>query len=152
MKLFKALLLVLVILFLIIQFLPTGMPDNKLENEKSIALSGIADDSILVILKTSCYDCHSDQTDMPWYSKIKPVSWLLANHIKEGREHLNFSIWDDYSTREKLGLLNDIVEETGSGEMPLKSYLLMHRDAKLDEAAVSALEKWGEEASDALLE
>lgn len=152
MKIIKALLLLLAILFVVIQFFPSGLPENEVEDHRSLSNSGIAGDSIIVLLKNSCYDCHSNQTDFPWYSRVKPVAWFLSNHIKEGKEHLNFSEWQDYSTREKLGLIDDIAEETESGAMPLKSYLIIHRDAKLDEAEISALKKWGEQASALMLD
>lgn len=152
MKIIRALLIVLAVLFAVIQFFPSGLPRNEAEDHRSIANSGIAGDSIIVLLKNSCYDCHSNQTEFPWYSKVKPVAWFLSNHIKEGKEHLNFSVWEDYSTREKLGLINDIVEETASGAMPLKSYLLIHRDARLTEAEISALKDWGGQAAESILE
>lgn len=151
MKVVKILLLVLVLAFIAIQFVPSGIPENLPEDERG--LSGkVADESTLILLKTSCYDCHSNQTDFPWYSKIAPVSWWLGDHITDGKEHLNFSTWEDYSTREKVGLLEEILDEVKAGNMPLKSYLIIHKDAKLDENEISALEKWTEDLSNRLLE
>lgn len=88
-------------------------------------------ENVQSIFRTSCYDCHSNHTAYPWYSKIAPFSWMLANHIKEGREHLNFSEWGNYSKKDKIELIEECFEEIEEGNMPLKSYLLIHTDAKL---------------------
>ncbi len=152
MKKIKIILVVLIVLFIIIQFIPAGIPSNKPEDEKSIAKSSLVTGQVLNQLKKSCFDCHSDQTKLPWYAKIAPSSWLLSGHINEGKSHLNFSEWEDYSRREKIGLLEAIKDEVESGNMPLKSYLLIHRDARLDSEKISLLSKWTSETSDKILE
>jgi len=152
MKKIKIILVVLIVLFIIIQFIPAGIPSNKPEDEKSIAKSSLVTGHVLNQLKKSCFDCHSDQTKLPWYAKIAPSSWLLSGHINEGKSHLNFSEWEDYSRREKIGLLEAIKDEVESGNMPLKSYLLIHRDARLDSEKISLLSKWTSETSDKILE
>jgi hypothetical protein len=77
---------------------------------------------------------------------------LLADHINEGKSHLNFSEWAAYSNREKISLLEDIREEVSSGEMPLKSYLLIHRASKLGSEETAAILKWVDEATATILE
>jgi hypothetical protein len=146
MRIIKILLVVLAILLIVIQFIPSGIPENKPEDEKSITRSGLVSESELNLFRKSCFDCHSNQVDFPWYSKLAPSSWLLANHIKEGRSHLNFSEWADYSKRKQAGLIEHISEEVEDGSMPLKSYLLIHRDAKLNSDEISAIKKWSEDA------
>ena len=152
MKTVKIILLVLIVLFIIIQFIPSGIPVNKPEDEKSIAKSSLVTGPVLDQLKKSCFDCHSNQTKLPWYAKLAPSSWLLSDHINEGRSNLNFSEWEDYSKREKIGLLEAIKDEVESGNMPLKSYLLIHRDAKLDPEKISLLSEWTGESSAKILE
>lgn len=152
MKAVKIIVLVLAIVFIVIQFIPSGIPENIPEDENSLTSSGMVTETVLEQLRVSCYDCHSNQTQLPWYSKVAPFSWFLADHIVEGREHLNFSEWESYSRREKLGHLEDMAEVVESGEMPLKSYLLIHRDAKLDEDKIAALQRWVEDTSDRILE
>jgi hypothetical protein len=152
MKAVKIIILVLAIIFVVIQFIPSGIPENIPEDENSLARSSMVPEPVLEQLRTSCFDCHSNQTYLPWYSKIAPFSWMLADHIIEGRSNLNFSEWESYSRREKLGILESIADVVESGEMPLKSYLLIHRDAKLDEEKISALNQWVEETSDQILE
>jgi len=152
MKAVKIILISLAVLFIAIQFIPSGIPENKTEDEKSIVNSSLVTVPALEQLRKSCFDCHSNQVQFPWYSKLAPSSWLLANHIKDGKSHLNFSEWDSYSNREKIGLLEEIKDEVGSGKMPLKSYLLIHRDAKLNSEEISALITWANEATANILE
>ena len=77
----------------------------------------------------ACYNCHSNQTVEPWYSKIAPVSWVLTNHVNDGREELNFSEWDARQARQ----MRDAVESIEEGSMPPSYYTWfgLHRDAKL---------------------
>jgi len=152
MKILKVILLAGFVLLIIIQFFPSGIPGNKPEDEKSIAKSDLVTGPVLEQLRKSCFDCHSDQVQFPWYAKVAPASWLLSKHINEGRENLNFSIWEDYSKREKIGLLQNIKDEVESGNMPLKSYLLIHSDAKLRPEDILSLSKWTEEATSKIME
>lgn len=152
MKAIKKILIALAVVFIVIQFIPSGIPKNIPEDENSIANSNLVSAPVKEQIKKSCFDCHSNQVQYPWYSKLAPSSWLLANHIREGKSHLNFSEWEAYSNREKIGLLEDIKDEVVSGKMPLKSYLLIHRDAKLNPEDISALIKWADEASARILE
>jgi hypothetical protein len=152
MKAVKIILSALAIILIVIQFLPSGMPDNRTEDEKSIVFSSLVTEPVLTQLRKSCFDCHSNQTIFPWYSKLAPSSWFLADHIKKGRSQLNFSEWETYSRREKVGQLEDIVDEVKSGEMPLKSYLLIHRKARLGKEEISTLSEWAEETSAKILE
>lgn len=152
MKSAKVLLIVLVIGFIVIQFIPSGIPVHKPEDDNNIVNSGLLSDPVTGQLRKSCFDCHSDQTEFPWYSRLAPVSWLLADHINEGKSHLNFSEWGSYSKREKIGKFEDIKDEVESGGMPLKSYLLMHPDARMNPEEVTLLLNWAEEASSKILE
>lgn len=152
MKSVKTILLVLVLILVAIQFLPSGIPENQPENEKSIMRTGLVTGQVSEQLRKSCFDCHSNQVNFPWYAEIAPSSWFLARHVRDGLEHLNFSAWEDYSRREKIGLLEEIREEVESGNMPLKSYLIMHRDARLDSAKVDSIVKWTGLATERILE
>jgi hypothetical protein len=99
-------------------------------------------ENIQKILRTSCYDCHSHETVYPWYAKVQPSAWFLADHINEGRRHLNFSVWNTYEPRRQAKKLEEICEEVKGGYMPLPSYLWIHWDAKLNEEQVQALCDW----------
>lgn len=98
------------------------------------------------MLKRSCMDCHSNRTDWPWYSNVAPASWFVTDHVNHGRRHLNFSRWGDYDRRRAGSLLEGICETAQSGFMPLDSYTLVHRGARLTPADVKTLCGWaGEE-------
>ncbi|MDP1801986.1 MAG: heme-binding domain-containing protein [Bacteroidota bacterium] len=101
-----------------------------------------ADAEVTSILKVSCYDCHSNQPAYPWYTNIAPVSWWIKHHINEGSHHLNFSEWGNYSQKKKDHKLDECIEMVEEGEMPLSSYTLMHKDAKLSELQKKKLLDW----------
>ncbi|MEZ5991593.1 MAG: heme-binding domain-containing protein [Planctomycetota bacterium] len=81
------------------------------------------------LAKRTCYDCHSNETDWPWYSNVAPVSWLVQRDVDEGRSKLNFSEWD-----RKQKHADEAAEEVRDGEMPLWIYLPTHPEARLTEA------------------
>jgi len=107
-------------------------------------------DSIETLLKTSCYDCHSNHTVYPWYNKIQPVSWFLEDHIKEAKKELNFSEFGAYSNRKQKSKLRSIVSQIRDDKMPLSSYTLIHRDARLSDSQKSLLENWLNDLRDSI--
>lgn len=94
------------------------------------------------IVKKACADCHTFKTQWPWYSYVAPVSWIVANHVVEGREELNFSVWQSYSDKDKAHKLKDIVEEVEKGKMPLFPYTITHPQASLTQDEVQTLLNW----------
>ncbi|MEN8156361.1 MAG: heme-binding domain-containing protein [Bacteroidota bacterium] len=104
-----------------------------------------APERVADVLKNSCYDCHSNHTEYPWYSRISPVSWFMNMHVTSGREELSFSEYGKLEKSGQIGVLSDICDVVESGSMPLKSYLLMHGNARLDQAAKEALCDWTDE-------
>ena len=127
----KKTLLIILIIFIGIQFI---RPDENMTAQPSkndISVVSKVPSEIQEILKSSCYDCHSNNTAYPWYQKVAPISWLIANHINEGKKHLNFSEWSQYNFNQKKHILGEIEEVIEKNEMPLKSYLLMHHDGKI---------------------
>ncbi len=105
---------------------------------------------VRAILERSCYDCHSNQTVWPWYSAVSPVSWLVADDVREGRRHLNFSEWGKYRQGIRIAKLDMIVSQVNKGNMPLGKYLLIHRNAALSEAEKDTLCSWAGAMSDSL--
>jgi len=95
-------------------------------------------------LEGSCYDCHSDHTEYPWYSQVAPVSWVLAKHIREGKLELNFSQFGNLERREMIGILTEICEVVEDGSMPLPGYLAMHKEAIFNEEEMQELCEWAE--------
>jgi len=152
MKLLKIFLIVLVIAFIALQFIPNKMPKNAEAGKDDLIATSVLPSAISTILRTSCYDCHSNQTSYPWYSKVAPASWLLAKDVREGRDELNFSEWGSYNKRKQIGKLRKIKEEVTSGEMPNKNYLIIHRRAKLSPEQKDDLAKWTEDMTKNILE
>lgn len=91
------------------------------------------------LLTVSCYDCHSNNTDYPWYSSFQPHGWFLQQHIDDGKSELNFSEFGAYSDRMKANKLRSMISQIEDNKMPLWSYTLMHRDAKLSKSERKAL-------------
>lgn len=141
-KIFKWAGLALLGALVIIQFFgidKTNPPVNP-EEEFMALVSPPAD--VAQLLKDACYDCHSHETKYPWYSNIEPVSWWLKNHIDHGREHFNLSTWGAYDAEKKAHKAEEAVEMIEKGEMPLKSYLPMHPEARLTDAQRESLSAW----------
>lgn len=97
---------------------------------------------IQTLLQQKCYDCHSHSTKYPWYANIQPVAWWLADHVEEGKEHLNFSEFKSYNAEKAAHKLEEVVEEVAEGEMPLKSYTLIHSDAVVTAEELALLRNW----------
>ena len=105
---------------------------------------------VATLLRTACFDCHSQETRWPWYSRVAPMAWLVANDVKDGRAKLNFSDWpvtDPAKAARKFGNISDVVD---SAEMPPKKYTLIHGDAELSDDQRKAIVDWAEAQSDAL--
>lgn len=94
------------------------------------------------LLRTACYDCHSHETAYPWYTSVAPISWWIRHHINEGRDHLNFSTWAQYDPEKQKDKLEDAEDEIREGEMPLSSYTLVHKAAKLSDDQRKVLADW----------
>lgn len=99
---------------------------------------------VQAVLKTACYDCHSNETQYPWYSQIAPVSWWLSGHIREGREKLNFSTIGALPAGDRAEALGEAAEAVQEGEMPLNSYTWTHPGARLSDAQRNMLVSWFE--------
>ncbi len=104
---------------------------------------------IAEILRRSCYDCHSHETRWPWYARVAPVSWWLADHVRHARGAMNFSRWPDPATASgrmaAAYSLEEACEEVQKGAMPLPSYRLMHTGARLTEEEIETLCRWARE-------
>jgi hypothetical protein len=149
-KVLKWVVVVVALLFVGVQFVPTGMSNSPVDQTRTLEAHVHVTPEVEAILARSCNDCHTQQTRYPWYSKVAPFSWLLASHIKEGRDHLNFSDWASYDAEEQGINLQNICRITKRGAMPINSYLYIHRDAKLSDADVQTLCNWTNAEGDKL--
>ncbi|MEJ7610498.1 MAG: heme-binding domain-containing protein [Ferruginibacter sp.] len=150
MRLFKRILLILLIGFVAIQFFrPRRNIDTAVLSSDIINMVDMPE-RVSVILKNSCYDCHSNNTRYPWYINIQPMGWIMADHIRDGKKDLNFSEFGSYSPRKQTNKLRAIESSVKSGEMPISSYTLMHSDAKLSESDKQLIAEWVSAAKDSL--
>ena len=135
--------LIIIVLFVaVIQFFPVDNSNPQTDPSKDFMVVKNPSRKITAMIKTSCYDCHSYKTRYPWYSDIAPFSWLLESHIRRGREHLNFSEFADYSRDESNHAIEEMKEVIDNNEMPLKSYVLIHKKARLTEEMRGNLSGW----------
>ena len=139
-------------LLIAIQFVPNELPAVETNNPGDLIQSGVVEDNVAMLLKNSCYNCHSNESEYPWYSYVAPASWLVAKDVREAREELNFSMWQDYDMMDQLGKLDDIYLEVDEGRMPMGIYTLMHPSAKLDEVQRQSIVEWAEATMDIIAE
>ena len=142
----KKILLGLLFILIIIQFIQPQKNNGVAETPKDIAHTVMVPDTVLGLLKTACYDCHSDHTNYPWYSKITPVNWWLSNHINDGKKHLNFSSFGNYDAKRMDKKLDEIIETVKEHAMSLESYLWIHNEAKLTDAERVMITDWAGKA------
>ncbi|MEK6477025.1 heme-binding domain-containing protein [Catalinimonas sp. 4WD22] len=129
-------------LLIIIQFIRPEENLGEAESSNDVTHYVNVPDQVMTTLQSSCYDCHSNHTNYPWYSKVNPVGWWLNNHIEEGKSELNFSNFAAYDVERMDHKLEEIAEEVEEGHMPLPSYTWIHRDAKLTDEQVSLITEW----------
>ena len=150
MKIAKIIAVVLLVAFVGIQFVPTERNQSDIVPKTDFMLVNSVPDHIKSKLQTSCYDCHSNNTQYPWYNKVQPIAWFLEDHIKEGKAELNFNEWDSLSNRRKKSKLRSIIKQIENDEMPLDSYTLIHREASFSEAEKQELIQWVERLKDSI--
>lgn len=133
----KLALLIFLIIFIVMQFIQPNKENIVVDKNLEIK----APTEVMSLLKTSCFDCHSNETTWPWYSKIAPFSWVVANHVNTGRKALNFSTWENYSPQLKEEKLKAIYR-TAYASMPLPSYIYAHEEANLTKEQRSMIRDW----------
>lgn len=140
-KITSKILLILLGTFILLQFVrPTKNLGKLLVNGDSLSIQTPAE--INIILQTACYDCHSNHTNYPWYTNIQPIGLWMQHHVDEGKDELNFSIFNTYSAKRKKHKLKEIIEELEAHEMPLGSYTIIHKEAELTAEQISMLTQW----------
>ena len=153
-KWIKRVVLSLLAIFCAMQLIPMNYADPAVDPAKKLQ----PPPEVEAILRAACYDCHSNETRWPWYAKVAPVSWWIANHVQDGRRKLNLSEWADVTPRPsrlaepgaaaptraqfQRKLLGDMESEMLEGKMPLSSYLPMHPDARLTPAQYKIVADW----------
>jgi hypothetical protein len=143
MKILKKIGFILVLVLVVAQFFGPEKNDGDLASVDLFLAETNPPENVLKIMKTSCFDCHSDKTNYPWYNNITPVNYWLDSHVKDGKKHLNFSKWNEYSLKKKEHKMDELYEEVEKGEMPLNSYTWTHSEANLTQEEIDAIVTWG---------
>ena len=140
----KKIVIAIVILLVVIQFFPVNLPEVNTDNSGDLLKNADVPEEVAEILKTSCYDCHSNETVYPWYSHVAPVSYLVKRDVEKGREELNFSEWTKLKKSKKLTKLDEISDEVKEGDMPMSIYTLIHSHAKLSDKQKELIINWAD--------
>lgn len=134
----KTIAIVLIVALVVIQFIPVSKTNPPVTGEIG------APENVMQVFRTSCYDCHSNEVVWPWYSRVAPVSWLVAYDVNEARDHFNFSEWSGYNAEDRQDNREEIWEEVEEGHMPLWYYVIMHPEAKLSAEDKEIVRNWSE--------
>lgn len=124
------------------QFIRPARTNPVTDPGRTLAARASVTPEAAAVLDRACRDCHSNDTRWPWYSNVAPVSWFVIDHVNHGRSHFNYSEWAKYEPEEARNLLKDVCGMSRKEEMPLSSYTLVHRGARLSDADVAALCDW----------
>ena len=138
----KKILAVLFVLFVLIQFFPIDQKNPEPTPGMDFLTIKNTPEKTANIIRSSCYDCHSNESTYPWYANVQPVGWFLKSHIDEGRKKLNFSTFATYEPKRQAHKLFEARELVENGEMPLDSYTLGHPEADLSESQRQELIKY----------
>lgn len=144
-------LLVLLIVFIVIQFIRPARNQSGQVLQTDITKMFSVPFEVKTVLEVACYDCHSNNTRYPWYANIQPGGWWLAKHVKEGKEELNFSEFGSYARRRQINKLRSMENSIKDGAMPLSSYTLLHQNARLTSADKILLLVWINKVKDSLV-
>lgn len=148
----KYLVVGVVIIFALIQLKTAKRINPSYEKEKDMI--EMLNPPLVVenILKNACYDCHSNQTHFPWYSKVAPVSWMIETNVTTGREEVNFSIWGSYRSSRAMHKLEECHKQVKHEHMPASAYALMHPEARLSDAEKEKLLTWLEQKANEMMQ
>lgn len=144
-KILKIIVIIILVLFVIAQFIPKHNDNNgTITGANFLGNKYPIPANVENIFRTGCYDCHSDHTRYPWYTSIQPVSMWLGDHIEEAKSRINFSQYLSGSGWKQFHAMEDVQEQMEQNEMPLESYTFIHRDAKLTVEERNTIADWSE--------
>lgn len=150
-RVIKITLTVIVVLLVGIQFIPRDHNEQSNVSPNELTKVYVVPPKVSSILKKSCYDCHSNNTNYPFYARIQPMRYLMDGHVRKGKEELNFNDFGAYSSRKQRSKLRAIGESLEEGSMPLSSYTLIYRNAVLSKEDKALIMGWVKLTSDSLL-
>lgn len=139
-----------IVVFIAVQFIRPALNNNSVIATHLISNVAPVPDNVNSILKKACYDCHSNNSNYPWYSYIQPVGLWLNKHINDGKKEINFDEFATYKLRKQYHKMEEIIDQVKNKEMPLKSYLLIHNEAKLTQDERVAITNWASNVMDSM--
>ncbi|OUR93287.1 cytochrome C [Flavobacteriales bacterium 34_180_T64] len=142
MKFIKKIGLVLLVVFIVAQFFGPEKNQGDLASIEAFLTETNPPENVKLILKESCFDCHSNVTRYPWYNTITPINYWMADHIKHGSKHFNVSKWEGATVKKKDHKFDELIEMVEAKEMPLPSYTWTHSEAKLTDAQIKLIIDW----------
>ena len=131
-------------MLIIMQFIHPARNISKGEQPNNIAKTYAIPPDVKTVLDKACMDCHSNNTRYLWYFHLQPVDWWLTKHINEGKRELNFDVFANKSPRYQFNKMENLIDQVKKGEMPLKSYTWIHKDAILTDEEKKAITSWAE--------
>ena len=143
-KVLKWLVIVVAVALVLIQFKRPARANPPVNEAQTIYAQTQMTPQISGVLDRSCRDCHSNKTVWPWYTNVAPISWFIADHVDEGRRHLNLSEWTSYDKNRQGKKLQQMCDEVTDGAMPLSTYTPLHSGSKLSPDDVKTLCAWTE--------
>lgn len=142
MKILKKILILFLIAFVIAQFFGPEKNEGDIASIEPFLNETNPPEDVKLILKESCFDCHSDYTRYPWYNSITPINYWLADHVKHGKGDFNVSDWEGASLKKKDHKFEELIEMVEKKEMPLPSYTWTHTEAKLTDDQIASVVAW----------
>ena len=136
--------------FIVLQFFQIDKKNPAIVQAETLEAAVSVPADVSMILGRSCGDCHTNTTVYPWYANVQPFGWFLKSHIDEGRQKLNLSVFKTYAANRQAKKLENICDQVEKKEMPLPSYLWIHRDAALKEGDAKVLCDWAKSEADKL--
>lgn len=144
----KKILYGLLIVFVVMQVFQPDRNSSSENFKTDIANHYKIPDTVETVLSTICYDCHSNNTDYPWFINVQPIGWYMQSKIATGKKHLNFSEFGGLTKEKAIRKLNEIDDVMKTNRMPLKSYKWYNKEADLNEQQRHAISKWAKDLRD----
>lgn len=141
----------LVVALVVIQAIRPAKTNPPIDETKTMQANTHMSPEVSAIFDRACSDCHSSKTTWPWYSQVAPVSWYIVSDVNGGRKELSLSDWGNYEPKRKARKLQEICEQVEKGEMPMKSYVLIHPAAKLSDSDKQLLCDWAKQERERVL-
>ena len=150
MRLAKKIALLLLVAFIAIQFIQPVRNKSGQVLPTDILRTVPVSPAVSALLKIGCYDCHSNNTNYPWFAMVQPIGWILNGHIQKGKAELNFSEFGSYTVRRQKSKLESIASQVNDNSMPLTSYTFIHKNAKLSTEDKALLIDWATQTNEAI--